>query len=97
MESRTNPLFWLGFLLFAAQGSEAMINGSAPPVTVNISFVKEVTLSIGPPELADLGYELPPSDAGVVNSFLKSAMRLLDPIMDFFHGYLPVAPHVPAV
>jgi hypothetical protein len=49
--------------------------------TVNISFIKEVTLSVQPQD-----FELTPQDQLEVSSFLSSGLRLLDPIMRFFDG-----------
>jgi hypothetical protein len=53
------------------------------PPTVNISFIKEVTLSVQPQD-----FELTPQDQLQVSSFLSSGMRLLDPIMRFFDGLI---------
>ena len=51
------------------------------PTTINISFIKEVTLSLTPQDL-----ELTPHEEQEVSSFLESGLRLLDPIMRFFDG-----------
>ena len=51
------------------------------PPTVNISFIKEVTLSVAPQDI-----ELTPQTEQEVSSFLESALRLIDPIMRFFSG-----------
>jgi len=49
--------------------------------SINISFVKEVTLTIAPQDLA-----LSPHEEQEVSSLLESGLRLLDPIMRFFEG-----------
>lgn len=56
------------------------------PTLVNISFVKEVTLSLQPLDLAELTSELSQEDHEQVEDFLTSSLRLLDPIMRFFEG-----------
>lgn len=56
------------------------------PTLVNISFVKEVTLSLQPPDLAELSSELSQEDHEQVEDFLTSSLRLLDPIMRFFES-----------
>lgn len=58
-------------------------NATAPHIqpTVNISFIKEVTLSVAPQDV-----ELTPQAEQDVSTFLESALRLLDPIMRFFDG-----------
>ena len=48
---------------------------------VNISFIKEVTLSVAPQDIA-----LTPQAEQEVSSFLESALQLIDPIMRFFSG-----------
>jgi hypothetical protein len=53
------------------------------PPTVNISFIKEVTLTIQPQD-----FELTPHDEEEVASFLQSSLHLLDPIMRFFDGFV---------
>lgn len=57
------------------------------PPTVNISFIKEVTLSVAPQD-----FELTPHDEQEVASFLESGLRLLDPIMRFFDGLVGWSP-----
>lgn len=52
---------------------------------LNISFVKEVTLSLQPPDMAELA-ALSPEDHAQVEDFLTSSLRLLDPIMRFFES-----------
>lgn len=47
---------------------------------VNISFVKEVTLSVRPVDLAKQLVEHP----DVTDSFLSTGLRFFDPIMSFF-------------
>lgn len=49
--------------------------------SINISFVKEVTLTIAPQDLP-----LSPHEEQQVSSLLESGLRLLDPIMRFFEG-----------
>ena len=64
------------------------------PPTINISFIKEVTLTIQPQD-----FELTPHDAQEVSSFLQSSLHLLDPIMRFFDsfvgGWMSPPPPVP--
>jgi hypothetical protein len=48
---------------------------------INISFVKEVTLSVQPQD-----FDFSPHQEQEVSSFLESGLRLLDPIMRFFDG-----------
>lgn len=48
---------------------------------VNISFIKEVTLSVSPEDI-----DLTPHEEQEISSFLESGLRLLDPIMRFFDG-----------
>ncbi len=55
--------------------------------TVNISFIKEVTLSVAPQDI-----ELTPHEEQEVSSFLESGLRLLDPIMRFFDGLVGWTP-----
>lgn len=55
--------------------------------TVNISFIKEVTLSVAPQDI-----ELTPHEEQEVSSFLESGLRLLDPIMRFFDGLVSWTP-----
>jgi hypothetical protein len=52
---------------------------------LNISFVKEVTLSLQPPDMAELA-ALSPEDHAQAEDFLASSLRLLDPIMRFFES-----------
>jgi hypothetical protein len=54
------------------------------PSTINISFFKEVTLSVAPQDI-----ELTPQAEQDVSSFLESALRLFDPIMRLFDGWMP--------
>lgn len=54
------------------------------PSVINISFIKEVTLSVAPQDI-----ELTPQTEQEVSSFLESALRLIDPIMRFFDGWMP--------
>jgi hypothetical protein len=64
-----------------------------------ISFVKEVTLSLQPPDMAELA-ALSPEDHAQAEDFLASSLRLLDPIMRFFESMVgiqePVQPNSPA-
>lgn len=60
------------------------------PPTINISFIKEVTLSVTPQDL-----ELTPHEEQEVSSFLESGLRLLDPIMRFFDGLVGWSPAAP--
>jgi hypothetical protein len=50
---------------------------------INISFVKEVTLSVQPQD-----FDLTPHQEQEVSSFLETGLRLLDPIMRFFEGFI---------
>jgi hypothetical protein len=61
---------------------------------INISFVKEVTLSIQPQDLAELAVEVSPEESKQAESFLASSLRFLDPIMHFFEN-LVFPPPVP--
>ena len=56
-------------------------NASHPLPTINISFIKEVTLSVSPDDI-----DLSPHDEQEISSFLESGLRLLDPLMRFFDG-----------
>ena len=65
-------------------------NVSAPPFvmhpaadfpSINISFIKEVTLSVQPQD-----FDLSPHQEEEVSTFLESSLRLLDPLMRFFDG-----------
>ena len=56
---------------------------------LNISFIKEVTLSVQPPDMAELA-ELSQENDAQVESFLTSSLRLLDPIMRFFESIMMV-------
>jgi len=58
--------------------------------TINISFIKEVTLTVQPQD-----FELSPHQEQEVSSFLESGLRLLDPIMRFFEGFLGPAQRSP--
>jgi hypothetical protein len=51
--------------------------------SINISFVKEVTLSVQPQD-----FDLTPHQEQEVSSFLETGLRLLDPIMRFFEGFI---------
>ena len=64
------------------------------PPTVNISFIKEVTLTIQPQD-----FELTPHDEEEVASFLQSSLHLLDPIMRFLDGFISgwTSPQQPAL
>jgi hypothetical protein len=61
---------------------------------LNISFVKEVTLSLQPPDMAELA-ALSPEDHAQVEDFLTSSLRLLDPIMRFFESMVGSSPPEP--
>lgn len=62
--------------------------------SINISFIKEVTLSVTPQD-----FDLSPHQEEEVSTFLESGLRLLDPIMRFFDGLIgswsPVARQQP--
>ena len=64
------------------------------PPTINISFIKEVTLTIQPQD-----FELSPHDEEEVSSFLQSSLHLLDPIMRFLDGFISgwTSPQQPAL
>jgi hypothetical protein len=64
-------------LLLLALGLVAATNhtGGLPSV-INISFVKEVTLSVQPPDFVELVQD---GNQQQVESFLSSSLRLLDP------------------
>lgn len=49
--------------------------------SINISFIKEITLSVQPQD-----FDLSPHQEEEVSTFLESGLRLLDPIMRFFDG-----------
>ena len=57
------------------------------PPTVNITFIKEVTLTVSPADL-----ELTPHEEQEVAGFLESGLRMLDPIMRFFDGLVGWSP-----
>jgi len=61
---------------------------------LNISFIKEVTLSVQPPDMAELA-ALSPEDHAQVEDFLTSSLRLLDPIMRFFESMVGNSPPEP--
>ena len=77
-------------LLLLALGLVAATNptGGLPSV-INISFVKEVTLSVQPPDFVELVQD---GDQQQVESFLSSSLRLLDPIMRFFDAFFGPQP-----
>jgi len=52
-------------------------NASFP--SVNISFVKEVTVTVGPEDV-----QLSPRQEQEITGLLESGMRLFDPILRFF-------------
>jgi len=62
---------------------------------LNISFIKEVTLSVQPPDMAELA-ALSPEDHEQVEDFLTSSLRLLDPIMRFFESMVGATPPEPS-
>ena len=62
--------------------TDGLVHHREPPV-VNISFIKEVTLSVQPQD-----FEFSPQDQAQVESFLDSGLRLLDPIMRFFDSLM---------
>lgn len=82
------------FVALAAELDAPDPPASLMPASVNISFVKEITLSISPPELGDFALDSPQSKAGVVQDFLESSLRLFDPLMTFLQSYFvePPAP-----
>jgi hypothetical protein len=59
------------------------------PSVINISFIKEVTLSVQPPDFAELVQD---GDQQRVEGFLESSLRLLDPIMHFFENFFSAQP-----
>lgn len=79
--------FFLLLLLLAVAGvAQADSDNSKNETTlhepsINISFIKEVTLTIAPQDLP-----LSPHEEQEVSSLLESGLRLLDPIMRFFEG-----------
>jgi hypothetical protein len=75
------PRALLLLCLAVAACAVATPNATAPHPTVNISFIKEVTLSVAPQDIA-----LTPQAEQEVSSFLESALKLIDPIMRFFSG-----------
>ncbi len=66
--------------------TEGLVHHREPPI-VNISFIKEVTLSVQPQD-----FEFSPQDQEQVASFLDSGLRLLDPIMRFFDSLMGSPP-----
>ena len=74
--------------------TQGLLMHEPSPPTVNISFIKEVTLTIQPQD-----FELTPHDEEEVASFLQSSLHLLDPIMRFFDsfvgGWMSPPPPVP--
>ena len=62
--------------------------------SINISFIKEITLSVQPQD-----FDLSPHQEEEVSTFLESGLRLLDPIMRFFDsfvgGWMSPPPPVP--
>lgn len=61
--------------------TDAMLTVEPAHPSINISFIKEVTLTVSPPDVA-----LTPHEEQEVSSFLESGLRLLDPIMRFFES-----------
>jgi hypothetical protein len=62
---------------------------------LNISFVKEVTLSVQPPDMAELA-GVTQENQEQVEDFLTSSLRLLDPIMRFFESMVGATPPEPS-
>jgi hypothetical protein len=82
-QSMTRLLLFLVLAVAVAQAvlhDDSHLNETTLP-SINISFVKEVTLTIAPQDLA-----LSPHEEQEVSSLLESGLRLLDPIMRFFEG-----------
>jgi hypothetical protein len=75
-------------LLLLALGLVAATNHTGASV-INISFIKEVTLSVQPPDFVELVQD---GDQQQVESFLSSSLRLLDPIMRFFDAFFGPQP-----
>jgi hypothetical protein len=73
------PLLLLASLAVGEPNNTATHVAEVP--SINISFIKEVTLTVAPQDLA-----LTPHQEQEVSSFLESGLRLLDPIMRFFEG-----------
>ena len=71
-------------LALALPCAVAAINHTGLPSVINITFIKEVTLSVQPPDFAELVQE---GDEQQVEGFLRSSLRLLDPIMHFFEHF----------
>lgn len=95
-------IFVLSSVLVAAVFAEAVLSGPPNTTTVielqpvapahahpsvNISFIKEVTLTVSPPDLA-----LSPREEQEASSFLEAGLRLLDPIMRFFEALAGESP-----
>ena len=74
--------------------TQGLLMHEPSPPTVNISFIKEVTLTIQPQD-----FELSPHDEEEVSSFLQSSLHLLDPIMRFLDGFISgwTSPQQPAL
>lgn len=60
------------------------------PSMMNISFVKEITVNLGPPELAAQLEDGPPAT-------MQSLLTFLDPIMDFFQSFFPKQDEPPPI
>jgi len=71
-------LLCLAVLSAANESNETQLEEQHLPI-VNISFIKEVTLSVSPEDIS-----LTPQDEQDISGFLSSSLRFLDPIMHFF-------------
>jgi hypothetical protein len=79
-------------LALPPNATDGLVQHHREPPIVNISFIKEVTLSVQPQD-----FEFSPQDQQQVTSFLDSSLRLLDPIMRFLDSLMggrPIPEHV---
>lgn len=56
-----------------------------PVVNNNITFVKEVTLTVQPPFLGDEDMTMQAVNQAKIDDFLSAGLRLLDPLMRLFN------------
>ena len=59
---------------------------------INITFVKEVTLTVQPPFLGEEDLSMPIVNQGKIDDFLSAGLKLLDPLMRLFNQLWGPAP-----
>ena len=97
-EPHRNPMRAFPLLLLAAAVAHVLavppnvtlFHEPTQPPSVNISFVKEVTLTIQPQD-----FELSPQDEQRVSGLVDSGLRFFDPIMRFLDSLVSGWSHQP--